>query len=115
MLKPDKSQVDKMKLAIGELMAGGDSAFAKAWLLWAEVYLHTIDVHGPPMASTEKILPLAFWLNKTTGAEVGVVQRAIHDSLTRILFQSRLKGRDLNADDGHTALQVIRSGLRKGD
>lgn len=106
-------QIGKMKESIRLLQVGGDPAFATAWLIWAEVHLNTLE--GSVVAGTEKILPLAFWLSKTTGADGKVVQAALHDSLPRILFQAKVAGRELNTEDGYTALQVIRSGLRKAD
>jgi phage gp36-like protein len=113
MQRATDEQVDRMKESIRLLRAGGDPAFATAWLVWAEVYLNTLE--GSVVAGTEKILPLVVWLSKTTRADGKVIQAALHDSLTRILFQAKLAGRELNTEDGHTALQVIRSGLKEAD
>lgn len=104
-----------MKREISRLHTEGDLAAAETWLVWAEIYLNTLEVPGPPIHSNQKILPLVVWLSDTTGTSVDVVHDALQESLPRILFQAKLAGRDLNIDDGHTAIRVIRSSLKEAD
>ena len=115
MFQATDQQVQNMQQAIAEIRAGGDAAFARAWLVWAEVHLSTLEVPGPHTASTEKILPLVYCLEKATGSPKEVIQGMLHDSLPRLIFQAKLAGRDLRVEDGYAALEMIRSGLGKGN
>lgn len=114
MFRLSDAQSDEMKMQIAWLRMEGDDAMAEAWLLWAEVYLHTLEI-PVPAASTKKIFPLVYVLSEQTGADPKQVQVALHDLLTPILFQAKLNGRDLNLDDGHKAIKLVRSGLKPAD
>ncbi len=104
-----------MRQDIARLHTEGDLAAAEIWLVWAETFLNTLDVPGPPIHSTKKIFPLVVWLSRITGASPLVIRGALQETLPRILFQAKLAGRDLNVDDGHTAIRVIRSSLKEAD
>lgn len=104
-----------MKREISRLHTEGDLATAEAWLVWAEIFLNTLEAPGPPIHSTQKILPLVVWLSDITGASRDVVHGALRETLPRILFQAKLADRDLTIDDGHAAIRVIRGSLREAD
>lgn len=114
MFQATNQQIENMRRVIAELYAGGDDAFARTWLVWAEVHLNTLDI-SVPTVTTEKILPLIYWLEKTSHSPRETVRQAIHQSLPRVLWQAKLEGRDLSVEDGYAALEMIRSSLREGD
>lgn len=110
-----KAQTVSMRRDISRFSTEGDEAAAESWLVWAETYLNTLDVPGPPIPGVNKILPLVVWMSDAMDVSVNVIYDALRESLPGILWQSRLTGRDLNIDDGHTALRIIRSSLKEAD
>ncbi len=114
MLNPTDAQVAAMQRELGRLRRDGHDAAAQSWLVWAETRLHTLDLPGPggPVASTQKILPLVLWLKSKIGlADTDPIQRALHDTLVRVLWEAKCEGRELNETDGHKAIWMVTSGL----
>ncbi len=110
-----KAQIVSMRQNISRFNTEGDEAAAGVWLVWAEIYLNTLEDPGMPIPGVEKVLPLVVWLSDAMGVSVNVIYDALRESLPRILWQSKLIGRELNLDDGHAALRIIRSSLKKAD
>ena len=53
-----KAQAVSMRRDIARFNTEGDDAAAEAWLVWAEIYLNTLEVPGPPIPGVDKLLPL---------------------------------------------------------
>ena len=97
------------------LHAAGDEGGSMAWLLWAEIYLNTLELPEPNMYAARAIFPVVVWLSQVTKAPIEYIQSALKESLPQILFQAKLAGRELNVDDGYTAIRIIRGGLKEAD
>jgi len=110
------TDISSMKQEIDHLRTDGDKAGAEVWLVWAETYLNTLEVPGPPVPGLKKVCSLTVWLADELGVTVSDIYDALRESLPRILFQAKLAGRnDLSLDDGHTALWMVRSNFKEAD
>lgn len=108
-------EINVMREEIRLLHIACDDGGSLVWVAWAEIYLNTLELPEPNMHATRAIFPLAVWLSKTMDVPIEAVQSALKESLPRILFQAKLAGRELNTDDGVTAIRVIRSSLKEAD
>jgi len=109
MFQPSKEQLEYISTTLQEILDDPTpNAFARTWVVWAELHLASMQ-HPDKRMVTTRIMPMVAAGVRLSGKTPEQVQEIIHQSVLKILFQAKVKGRsDLNLDDGRKAAVYIR-------
>lgn len=108
MFTPTKEAMESIRATLHKIMEGGDEEFAKAWIVYAELQLHTLNYPNKTILVT-KVMPLIMACSAISEKSVDEIQEIIHNSVVRMLFQAKIDGRNsLEMSDARKAATYVR-------
>lgn len=112
MFNPSEEQLKYISTTLREILDDPTpEAFARTWVVWAELHLAALQ-HPDKRMVTTRIMPMVAAGVRLSGKKPEQVQEIIHQSVLKFLFQAKVEGRDtLNVEDGKKAAVFIRHHL----